>query len=132
LSSAHEGRNVRVVEGLEPVLQIHRGQAELCVQFDVVFESVHRVLVEHFAVRVFEHAFFKPAAPASKNWSIRTANASHSTPARSFAWNRLLSRSSGVIDSVHFQIHGLQGVPFKTVKVIRVRLVPQLLQAYAV
>jgi hypothetical protein len=23
-------------------------------------------LVEHFAVRVFEHAFFKPAAPASR------------------------------------------------------------------
>lgn len=61
--SVHERRNVGVVEGLEPVFQFHSGEAELRVRFDVVFESVHRVLVEHVAVRVFEPAFFEPAAP---------------------------------------------------------------------
>ena len=64
-SSPHEARNVRVAEGREPVLEIRWGEAELLVQFDVAFESVHRIiLVEHLAVRVFEHAFFKPSAPA--------------------------------------------------------------------
>lgn len=45
-------------------LEIHCSKAELRVEFDVAFESVHRILVEHFAVRAFEHVLFKPAPPA--------------------------------------------------------------------
>lgn len=56
--------NERVVEGLEPFLEPHWGKAELHVWFVVAFESVHRVLIEHFAVGVFEHGFLQPVAPA--------------------------------------------------------------------
>ncbi|MGX1163057.1 hypothetical protein FBY31_2897 [Arthrobacter sp. SLBN-100] len=38
---------------------------------------------------------------SSKSWSIRTAEASRRAPARSFAWNRLWSRRSGVIERIH-------------------------------
>jgi hypothetical protein len=43
--SVHEGRNVRVVEGLRPVPELHWGETGLQIQSDVGFEAVHRVLV---------------------------------------------------------------------------------------
>lgn len=46
-------------------------------------------------------ARLRSPAMSSKSWSIRTADASQSAPARSFAWNRLLSRCSWLTDSIH-------------------------------
>ena len=50
--------------GLNQSLSSIGARPERRFEFDVAIESVHRVLVEHFAVRVFEHVLFKPAAPA--------------------------------------------------------------------
>lgn len=52
-------------EGLQPVLGLHRGEAELRFEFHGATQSAHRVLVEHFAVRVLEHVLCRPRQPSA-------------------------------------------------------------------
>lgn len=59
-----KARTQESLKGLNQSLSSIGASSERRVEFDAAIESVHRVLVEHFAVRAFEHVLFKPGAPA--------------------------------------------------------------------